>query len=124
MFNMTPNILRNFLSKRATRRYPLDVREPFETNRGELVNEIDQCTFCGVCAVKCPSQCITVDKKTATWRCDPFSCVYCGVCVDACKAKSLRLNNRYRLPTLHRDVIELQGKIENKNNKKASRKFS
>ena len=106
MFNMTPNILRNFFSKRATRRYPLEVRKSFENNRGELVNEIDKCTFCGICVLKFPSRYIKVDKKTAAWRCAPFSCVYCGVCVDACKAKSLRLNNRYRPPTLHRDVLE------------------
>ena len=61
MFKMTPNILRNFFTKRATRRYPYVERSPFEGTRGELCIEIEKCTFCGVCAVKCPSQCIRVN---------------------------------------------------------------
>jgi hypothetical protein len=73
MFKMMPNVLKNLLSPKATRRYPHEVRPPFENVRGELYNDIENCTFCSVCGVKCPSQCITVEKA-ATWTCDPFAC--------------------------------------------------
>ena len=80
MFKMTPTILRNFVSRRATRLYPLEVRPPFDGVRGALCNDVTLCNFCGICAAKCPSRCIGVDKKSATWQCDPFACVFCGIC--------------------------------------------
>jgi len=119
VFKMTPTILRNFFTKRATRRYPFVVRQPFEGYRGELYNDIDECTFCTVCAVKCPSQCITVDKKTGDWRCDPFVCVYCGICVDACTAKCLHMKLTYRPVTPERQMIALKGEPKRKPKKGA-----
>jgi len=114
MFKMTPNVLKNLLSHKATRRYPQEVRTPFENVRGELYNDIKNCTFCSVCAVKCPSQCITVDKKAATWTCDPFACVFCGICADVCQAKCLHQKQGYRIPVLGREVIFRQGKARPK----------
>ena len=114
MFKMTPNVLKNLLSPKATRRYPHEVRTPFENVRGELYNDIKNCTFCGVCAVKCPSQCISVDKEAAIWTCDPFACVFCGICVDACPAKCLHQKHGYRIPVLGREVIFLQDKARQK----------
>jgi len=83
MFKMTPNVLRNLLSKKPTRLYPH--------------------------AVKCPSQCISVDKKAATWTCDPFACVYCGICVEVCPAKCLHQKQAYRHPVYERQTIFLKG---------------
>ena len=95
MFKMTHNILRNLVVKKSTRRYPFEVRETFDKVRGELVNDIVRCIFCGSCEVKCPSQCIEVDRKAAVWNYDPFACVFCGVCVDICPAKSLFQKTQY-----------------------------
>ncbi len=112
MFKMTPNILRNFLTEKATRLYPYDVRKPFENVRGELVNQIEKCNFCSICAIKCPSKCITVDKKTATWVCDPFACVYCGICVAACPKKTLYQKEIYRKPADTHEMIHMVGEIK------------
>jgi len=109
VFKMTPTILRNFFIKRATRRYPYVVRKPFDGYRGELYNDIANCTFCTVCAVKCPSQCIKVDRKTGDWFCDPFACVYCGICMEACTAKCLHMKPTYRPVSAERQVIALKG---------------
>src|SRR5210317_979394 len=38
MFKMTPNVLRNLFFPKATRRYPREVRPPFENARGALLN--------------------------------------------------------------------------------------
>ncbi len=83
-------------------------REPFAEVRGELKNEGSVCTLCGVCAVKCPSQCIVVDKKNATWQWDPFACVYCGVCVDSCKTGSLRQEPLYRKAATGREIVSVK----------------
>lgn len=114
MFTMTPIVMLNLLSNPATRRYPMVARPPFANARGEIVNDIQTCTFCGVCAVKCPSQCITVDKKTAIWNYDPFACVYCGVCAESCLSGSLAQKNAYRKPVREKTLIELKGEITRK----------
>jgi ech hydrogenase subunit F len=114
MFKMTPNILRNLAVKKATRRYPYEVRETFDKVRGELVNDIERCIFCGTCEVKCPSRCIEVDKQAYKWNYDPFACVYCGVCVDTCPAKCLSQKTQYRAPLTERLTISLQGQPRKK----------
>ncbi len=114
MFKMTPNIVRNLVVKTSTRRYPAEVREPFVQVRGELINDIERCIFCGTCEVKCPSQCIQVDPKACIWSCDPFACVYCGICVDTCPAKSLYQKTQYRSPTGERLIISQQGQPRKK----------
>jgi ech hydrogenase subunit F len=118
MFKMTPNVLKNLFSKKATRRYPRVVRPAFENARGALFNDIAKCTFCGACAIKCPSQCITVDKKAAVWRYDPFACVFCGICVDICPPESLYQKSEYRIPVSGRETISLQGEPKQKTEKK------
>jgi ech hydrogenase subunit F len=120
MFKMTANIMRNLVVKKATRRYPHEAREPFDNVRGELVNDIDRCIFCGNCEAKCPSLCIAVDKQACLWNYDPFACVYCGVCVEICPAKSLYQKTRYRPPVDERLTIRMQGKPRKKAKEKES----
>ncbi len=112
MFTMTRNILRNLVSPRATRRHPYTIRQPFENSRGQLANDISVCTFCGTCSVKCPSQCIQVDKQSATWSYNPYACVTCGVCAESCPSGSLRQQRDYRRPTVEIAPIVLQGNIK------------
>nr|WP_027182880.1 4Fe-4S binding protein [Desulfovibrio inopinatus] len=117
---MTKNILRNISKKSATRLYPFEVREPFENYRGELINDIDSCIFCGMCSRVCPSQCITVDRKTGEWTCDPFACVYCGICVDACPPKCLSQKSVHRTSSPVRLMMEMQGTPPKPKKKKAA----
>jgi formate hydrogenlyase subunit 6/NADH:ubiquinone oxidoreductase subunit I len=118
MFKMTPNIMRNLVVKKSTRRYPVEVREPFAKVRGELINDIERCIFCGTCEVKCPSQCLAVDKKSYVWVYDPMACVYCGVCVDSCPAKCLYQKTQYRAPVCERLTIRMQGQPRKKGKEK------
>jgi ech hydrogenase subunit F len=111
---MTSGILKNLVTEKATRLYPFEERQPYDHARGELVNDVNKCNFCGICAAKCPSACITVDKKTATWECALFSCLFCGICVEACPKKSLAQKTDYRKPVLTAQVVSIQGTIKEK----------
>lgn len=109
MLTLTPTALKNLFSKRATRLYPFEVRGNFDMYRGTLHNDIDSCIFCGMCARKCPSQCITVDRKKGTWELDPFACILCGVCVDNCPPSSLSMDKEHRKPLSERGTLLLTG---------------
>jgi formate hydrogenlyase subunit 6/NADH:ubiquinone oxidoreductase subunit I len=117
MFTLTPYVLHNLTSKKATRRYPRQKRSAFENTRGELANRIDICIFCGACQLKCPSQCIQVDKKNAVWTYDPSACVYCGICVEICPVDSLYQKLEYRLPNEILKPVAMQGEPKKKSKK-------
>jgi ech hydrogenase subunit F len=69
-----------------------------------LEREAAKCTFCGICAAKCPSQCIRVKKATATWIHDPTACVFCGTCVEVCPENCLHHLGRPRAPFTKKDA--------------------
>ena len=64
---MINTILRNFLKRPATRKYPMVKRDPFSNYRGRLINNVESCIFCRMCSTKCPAQCISTDPKEAFW---------------------------------------------------------
>lgn len=102
---MTKTVLKNLMTRYATRLYPFSKKEPFKTAKGELKIEMDKCILCGVCQMRCPSQCIVVKKPEKSWQVDPFACVYCGVCVDACPVKCLYQDGQYRAPLAEKDIV-------------------
>lgn len=112
MFKMTRNVLRNLFYEKATRLYPGEARLPFDNARGELVNSQESCNFCGICASKCPSQCIGVQKKAATWTYNPFACVYCGVCVEVCPQESLHQERGYKAAVLEPEIVTIVGETK------------
>ena len=120
MFKMTPTILQNFFSRRATPRYPCVARPAFTNARGAIHNDIAACIFCGVCAARCPARCLTVDKKNATWQYDPFACIFCGVCVEACTTSSLHQSSHYRNPVAVRELVLLIGRPAPKETRQAT----
>ena len=117
---MTPTIVKNFFGKRATRMYPVTAREPFQDARGELYIDIKECNLCTLCARACPSQCITVDRTTGKWECDPFECVYCGVCSDVCSRNCLNQHDKYMAPATEKFLMQEQGEVKKKPKKAAT----
>lgn len=116
----TPNVLKNLLSKPATRKYPFEVRDPFPKYRGELYIDIEKCIFCGTCSRKCPSQCIVVDKSTGLWECDPHACIYCGICEDLCPVKAIHMKDVHRKPLVEKIMMTEHGEPPKPRKKKAA----
>ncbi|OIO03353.1 MAG: hypothetical protein AUJ49_04585 [Desulfovibrionaceae bacterium CG1_02_65_16] len=121
---MLPTVLANLFSKPATRDYPSYVREPFPHARGELVNDIDRCIFCGTCSRKCPSQCITVsrDSSTGTWNLEAYACIGCGICVMSCPVSCLSQKNTHRPVGTTKTMITLTAKLPEKPSKKTEKR--
>jgi len=47
-----------------------------------------KCTGCTVCAKKCPSECISGEKKKAH-KIDQKKCIKCGICMESCKFSAI-----------------------------------
>jgi formate hydrogenlyase subunit 6/NADH:ubiquinone oxidoreductase subunit I len=101
MFGMLNNVLRNLLSRPATRLYPFTKRPTFKNTRGQLGTiNIETCTFCTLCARRCPSNAIVVDRAAKTWELDRYRCIVCAACVEVCPKDCLSMDEQHAAPVL------------------------
>lgn len=97
-FAMAKTVLLNLFSKPATRRYPFEKKEFCAGSRGSVAIEIGKCIFCGICAKKCPSGAIAVDRQKKQWEIERHRCIACGYCVEACPKKALAIASKPASP--------------------------
>ena len=103
MFDMLKSIMKNLVSKPATRKYPYEKREPFKDSRGMVNINIDDCIFCGICGRRCPSDAINVKKGDKSWEIDPYKCIICGLCAEVCPKKCLMMEANYKSPSYKKE---------------------
>lgn len=99
IMNFTKTAMRNLFSKPATRNYPAVPRVYPERTRGHIGIDIDVCIFCSMCAKKCPTDAITVDRAEKNWTIERLCCIQCGSCVEVCPKKCLHMLTAYAQPT-------------------------
>jgi NADH-quinone oxidoreductase subunit I len=106
--------LKHFFKKPATSQYPEEERPRSEVYRGQHVLKRDEqgkerCTACGLCAVACPAEAITMvaaerekgeehlyreEKYAATYEINMLRCIFCGLCEEACPKQAIFLTDR------------------------------
>jgi NADH-quinone oxidoreductase subunit I len=106
--------LRHFFRKKVTVSYPEQTREFSKVYRGQHVLKRDEsgrerCTACGLCAVACPAEAITMvaaerkpgeehlyreEKYAAVYEINMLRCIFCGDCEEACPKEAIFLTDR------------------------------
>ena len=106
--------IRHFFGKKATINYPEQKREFSKVYRGQHVLKRDdlgreRCTACGLCAVACPAEAITMvaaerkpgeehlyreEKYAAIYEINMLRCIFCGDCEEACPKEAIFLTDR------------------------------
>ena len=106
--------LTHLFRKKATIRYPEVKREFSDVYRGMQVLKRDEkgrerCTACGLCAVACPAEAITMtaaerkpgeehlyreEKYAVVYEIDMLRCIFCGFCEEACPKEAIFLTQR------------------------------
>jgi NADH-quinone oxidoreductase subunit I len=106
--------IKHFFRKKTTIRYPEVKREFAPVYRGMHVlkrdeNGAERCTACGLCALACPAEAITMiaaerkpgeehlyreEKYAAVYEINMLRCIFCGDCEDACPKEAIFLTDR------------------------------
>lgn len=106
--------IKHFFRKKTTINYPEQTREFAKIYRGQHVLKRDElgrerCTACGLCAVACPAEAITMiaaerepgeehlyreEKYAEVYEIDMLRCIFCGDCEEACPKEAIFLTDR------------------------------
>jgi len=106
--------LRHLFRKKATINYPEVKRSFAPVYRGLHVLKRDEqgrenCTACGLCAVACPAEAITMtaaerkpgeeklyreEKYASIYEINMLRCIFCGLCEEACPKEAIFLTDR------------------------------
>src|SRR5580693_8081868 len=105
----------HIFKKKATISYPEQTREFSPVFRGLQVLNRDEvgrenCTACGLCAVACPAEAITMEaaermpgeetlyreeKYAAKYEINMLRCIFCGFCEEACPKDAIYLTETF-----------------------------
>ena len=104
----------HLFKKSPTIKYPEQKRPIAPVYRGQHVlkrddNGAERCTACGMCAVACPAEAITMtsaerkkgeehlyreEKYAKTYEINMLRCIFCGLCEEACPKEAIFLTDR------------------------------
>jgi ech hydrogenase subunit F len=102
-FEMSSLALKWALRKPVTSHYPFEPRQLLPNSRGKLLFREELCVYCTVCAKKCPTGALRVNRARKEWAIDRLLCIACAACVEACPKDAMSFSAEHPHPTITKD---------------------
>ena len=107
----------HLFTRKVTIKYPEETREFSPVYRGQHMLMRDdegreRCTACGLCALSCPAEAITMvaserkadekhfyreEKYASIYEINMLRCIFCGLCEEACPKEAIYLTKSKKL---------------------------
>ena len=117
--------IKHLFKKKVTVQYPEEKKNFSKVFRGTHVLKRDEqgrenCTACGLCAVSCPAEAITMvaaerkkgeehlyreEKYAAVYEINQLRCIFCGLCEEACPKDAIYLTEEPAPASYHRSDL-------------------
>lgn len=94
----------NLFHRPATEQYPFAPREYPEASRGHIEYDETDCILCNICAKRCPTRAIAVDRNARTLSIERMQCIQCGYCAESCPKGCLTMRPGYTAPDSSKTV--------------------
>lgn len=115
--------LKHLFKKKVTVQYPEEKKNFSKVFRGQHILKRDEegrenCTACGLCAVSCPAEAITMvaaerkkgeehlykeEKYAAVYEINMLRCIFCGLCEEACPKDAIYLTEEIAAANYNRE---------------------
>jgi formate hydrogenlyase subunit 6/NADH:ubiquinone oxidoreductase subunit I len=98
IFKIFGTIIKNLFKKSACDMYPVKPPHLYDNTRGHVGIDAPECILCSLCAKRCPTHALAVDREARTWAIERGKCILCNRCVEVCPKKCLMMEQKYAGP--------------------------
>lgn len=104
ILTMCKTVISSLRKKTACQMYPFKPAKLYKNTRGHIAIEPAKCILCTLCAKRCPTGAIEVDRPKGIWQINHYKCILCNECVLACRPAALIMENQYSAPMPTKDI--------------------
>jgi len=98
ILKMCKTVVSSLRKKTFCQMYPFQPAKFHTHTRGHIKLDAAKCILCTLCAKRCPTGALEVDRVKGYWQINRYKCIMCIECVHACRPLALITEQQYAPP--------------------------
>lgn len=98
ILKMCKTVVSSLRKKTFCQMYPFQPARFHKNTRGHIKIDAAKCILCTLCAKRCPTGALEVDRVKGYWQINRYKCIMCLECAICCPTKALSTENQYAPP--------------------------